>query len=181
MRGLVVVGLVALLGACSVEVDSADGPAGGYEMQIAADETTQIYLISGPDGVRTAARVEAGVSGVMDSNEARLALGEARAAAADAGPPSGNERVRIDLPGFEFSVAADENGAASERAQIKINAGGREVHVDASGEDEAGRAVVRITGASADDARDFINEAEDLTPETKQQMLTELGLAEAPQ
>jgi hypothetical protein len=175
MRSLVLLGFLAFLAACSVEVNGeADNPAGGYQVQVNADDSSHIVLITGPDGARAAARVEGGVSEIMDVNEARLALGEARAAVADAGAPE-DEQVAISLPGFQLSVAADDEGAGADRAQIKINAGGREVHVNADGE-ESGQAVVQITGASAADVRDFINEDEDLSAETKQQLLAELGL-----
>jgi hypothetical protein len=177
MRQLVLLGFLAFLAACSVEVSGdADNPAGDYRVQVDADENGHIFLVTGPDGTRSAARVEGGVSEIMDVNEARLALGEARAANADAGPPE-DEQVNITLPGFQLSVAADEEGAGSDRARVRINAGGREVHVDAAGE-QTGHAVVQISGASAADVRDFINEAEDLSAETKSQMLAELGLTE---
>lgn len=182
MRRLVILSLMALLGACSVEVGGdPDNPPGGYEMQVFAQDDAQIYLVTGPDGERAAARVDNGASSVIDANEARLALGEARAAAADAGPPPDDQHVHISLPGFELSVAADEDEASDglDRARIKIRAAGREVNVDAAGEDESGHAVVRISGASAEDARDFIDDAEDLSAETKQQMLSDLGLTAA--
>jgi hypothetical protein len=53
------------------------------------------------------------------------------------------------------------------------------VHVDAEdggpGENDD-RANVMITGATESDARDFINDAEDVSAEVKQQMLTAVGL-----
>lgn len=176
-----IVGAAALLCACSVDVESeraeAEGEAtpGGYSMQIVASEQGQIYLVTGPNEQMAAARVDHGASTLMDSAEARLAVGEARAAAADLGPPP--EVISIRAPGFEMTINADEDEAGEEgRAQVSISTGGREVSVDASGEDQAGQAVVRITGASASDARDFIDGAEELSAETKQQMRAALGL-----
>lgn len=178
MNRLLLLGFLAVLGACSVDVSTdAAGPAGAYELQIAANEATQFYLVTGPDS-RAAAKVENGVSSLVDPNEARLALGEARAAAADLEPMPEDHNVNIKLPGFELAVSGHEEG--QDRAQIAINAGGREVHVDASDGSRTGQALVHVTGASESDARDFINEAEDLSAETKAQMLDALGLTEAP-
>lgn len=187
MRYLVI-GLVALLGACSVETSgSGDGVAvastgsgGPYAFQIAANDDSQIYYVTGPEDRAAAARVRNGVSELIDPNEARLAVGEARAAAADLGPPQ-NEVVTIRAPGFSMSIAADDDSATGNdgRAQIAINAGGREVNIDANGEGEADGALVRISGASEDDAREFITDSDDLSAETKQQMLAALGLAAA--
>ena len=42
--------------------------------------------------------------------------------------------------------------------------------------DEDDTAFVRITGADEASARDFINDAEELSAETKSQMLSALGL-----
>lgn len=171
----------ALLGACSVEVDSeraeggGEAAPGGYSMQIVASEQGQIYLVTGPSEQLAAARVDNGVSTLMDAAEARLAVGEARAAAADLGPAP--EVISIRAPGFEMTINAEEDqGGEDGRAQVSISTGGREVSVDASGEDQTGQAVVRITGASESDARDFIDGAEELSADTKQQMRAALGL-----
>ena len=76
-------------------------------------------------------------------------------------------------------VAADEDNPNGDSATVLVNAGGRTVHVDAEdggpGENDD-RANVMITGATESDARDFINDAEDVSAEVKQQMLTAVGL-----
>ncbi|MGE0597535.1 MAG: hypothetical protein AB7P07_14320 [Hyphomonadaceae bacterium] len=182
MRGLLIAAAAGLLAACSVETSDGaavhvSGDAGPYEMQIAASDAAQIYYVTGPDDRAAAARVENGVSSVIDVAEARLAVGEARAAAADLGPIQ-DETLAIRVPGFSMTIAAEDDSAPGDsgRAQIAINAGGREVNVDASGDGEADGAIVRISGASEDDARDFIRDAEELSAETKDQMLAALGL-----
>jgi hypothetical protein len=85
----------------------------------------------------------------------------------------------LRLPGVDISVAADEDNANSDSATVHINAGGRTVHVDAEdggpGENDD-RANVRITGATEEDARDFINDAEDVSAEVRSQMLAAVGL-----
>lgn len=166
-----------LLAACSAEITTTgtgDDPTGGYTLQIVATDASETYYVTGPDDISAAARIVDGVSALIDSNEARLAVGEARATAADlAAPP---ERLAVRVPGFEMSIAAEDKGAGADgRARISINAGGRAVSVDANGSG-ADNAVVRITGADEGDARNFIRDADGLSSETKQQMLAALGL-----
>ena len=173
----------ALLGACSVDTlsNGAEDTAGGYEMQIAASADGQIYLVTGPDDSAVAARVaEGGGSELFEVDAARLALGEARAAAASAADlGDAPKHFAIRGPGFELSVdASDDSEGQDGRAQVSINAGGRQINVDASGRDSSGNAVVRIAGASAEDAREFINDADQLSAETRRQMLEQLGLAQ---
>jgi hypothetical protein len=89
------------------------------------------------------------------------------------------EVFAMRFPGVDISVAADADNPDSESATVRVNAAGRSVHVDA---DEGGpgdaddRANVRITGATEEDARDFINDAEDVSAEVKTQMLAAVGM-----
>ena len=176
-------GFLALgLAACSVAVDSSgDGQAsaaGSYTMEIRAGELEQTYLITTPDGRTVGARAAEGASALMDG-------ARAQALAAEAPPQSEDlpERVSIRLPGFEMTVAGEENAAEGDNGQVRIAVGGDDgqrvtVNADEGGPGEADdRAYVRITGADADGVRDFIAEQEELSAEVKAGMLAELGLS----
>ncbi len=166
-----------MLAACDGSYTSADngqGPAGGYTLEVRAVEGVQTYIVTAPDGRQTAARTAEGASALLDA-EAVQGLGEMQALNDEAQP----EVFAMRLPGVDISVAADGDNPNSESATVRVNAGGRSVHVDA---DEGGpgdaddRANVRITGANESDARDFINDAEEISAEVKTQMLAAVGL-----
>ncbi|MGE0742550.1 MAG: hypothetical protein AB7O98_14505 [Hyphomonadaceae bacterium] len=152
----------------------ADNPAGGYVMEVRAVEGAHTYIVTAPDGRVVAARAAEGVSALM-SEEATGRLGVAEALNAE--PPP--EVVSIRVPGFSMSIAADDENPNSESARVMINADGRNIAIDA---DEGGmgdgddRANVRITGASESDVRGFIADAEQLSAETRAEMLGALGL-----
>ncbi|MGQ0533234.1 MAG: hypothetical protein ACT4OF_11180, partial [Caulobacteraceae bacterium] len=153
---------------------STQDPAGGYTLEVRADESAQVYVVTAPDGRQTASRIADGASSLLDTS-AIQALGEMQPLNTEPQP----EVFAMRFPGVDISVGADENNPNSESATVRVNAAGRSVHVDA---DEGGpgdaddRANVRITGATEEDARDFINDAEDLSAEVKSQMLAALDL-----
>lgn len=166
-----------LLAACDGSYSSTEHvaePAGGYTLEVRAVEGVQTYIVTAPDGRQTAGRAAEGASALLDG-EAIQGLGDMQALNTEPQP----EVFAMRLPGVDISVAADADNPNSESANVRINAGGRSVHVDA---DEGGpgdaddRANVRITGATESDARDFINDAEELSADVKTQMLTAVGL-----
>jgi hypothetical protein len=165
--------LAACDGSYSSEADLQE-PAGGYTLEVRAEEEEQIYIVTAPDGRRTASRSADGVSSLLDSG-AIQALGDLQPLNTEPQP----EVFALRLPGVDISVAADEDNPNNESATVRVNAGGRSVHVDA---DEGGpgdsddRANVRITGATESEARDFINDADELSSEVKSQMLAALDL-----
>lgn len=169
---------LSMAAACNVTVNTGSNGeelAEGFTMEILADGDDQIYLVRHSDGRESAARVANGVSELID--------GRAALAAFDAAPQSfvaeaADADVSIKAPGFSLSVAGvQDNGNGEDgAARIEINAGGESVLVDAAGSDANGRARVRIGGADDEAARDFINGADDLSPETKAAMLAALGL-----
>lgn len=166
--------LAACDGSYSSADRDADNPAGGYTLEVRANENQQVYVVTAPDGRQSATRVADGASALLDASEIQL-LGDMQPLNTEPQP----EVFALRFPGVDISVAADEDNPNSESATVRVNAAGRSVHVDA---DEGGpgdaddRANVRITGASESDARDFINDAENVSPEVKTQMLAAVGL-----
>jgi hypothetical protein len=178
MRALFVTLFAPLvLAACEASYDArspTQAPAGGYILEVRADEDAQVYIVTAPDGRQTASRHTGGTSTLLDTG-AIQALGDMTPINTEPRP----EVFALRFPGVDISVAADEDNPNSESATVRVNAAGRSVHVDA---DEGGpgdsddRANVRITGATEEDARDFINDAEDISPDVKSQMLAALSL-----
>lgn len=172
--------LPLVLAACdgsysSTDADSqAQDPAGGYTLEVRAVEGVETYIVTAPDGRQTASRVAEGASALLDAN-AIQGLGDMEPIVGEPNP----EVFALRLPGVDISVAADEDNPNGDSATVRVNAGGRSVHVDAEdggpGENDD-RANVRITGATESDARDFINDAEDISAEVKTQMLAAVGL-----
>lgn len=146
-------------------------PDEGYRMQVFATEAGKTYLVARPDGVQVAAMVDAsGAAKLVDAGDAHGAIADA----AGASPTPSAEQVDVSLPGFRLKVAADEGGG--DAAQVHIEAGGAKVEVNASDGPGSEQAVVRVAGASAEDAREFIADAEGLTPDVRAAMLEKLGL-----
>lgn len=149
-------------------------PAGGYTLEVRAVEGVQTYIVTAPDGRQTAARAAEGASSLLDA-EGIQSLGAMEPLNDEPSP----EVFAMRIPGVDISVSADESDPNNERASVRVNAAGRSVHVDA---DEGGpgdaddRANVRISGATEEDARDFINDAEDVSDEVKTQMRAAVGL-----
>ncbi|MBL8544956.1 MAG: hypothetical protein JNL81_00745 [Hyphomonadaceae bacterium] len=170
--------LPLMLAACDASVSSngeqlADA-TGGYTLEVRAVEGVQTYIVVAPDGRRTAGRAAEGASALLDE-EAIQGLGDMQPLNTEPQP----EVFALRLPGVDISVAADADNPNSESASVRVNAGGRSVHVDAdegAPGDSDDRANVRITGATEEDARDFINDAEEISAEVKTQMLAAVGL-----
>jgi hypothetical protein len=85
------------------------------------------------------------------------------------------------MPGFDLSIGAteDDAGGDSGRVAISVGDGQRRVEVNANegGPGDAdNRAYVRITGADEAAVRNFITEADSLSPAVQAQMLAELGM-----
>ena len=177
MRGLflALIAPVALLACDGSYTASGDqAPAGGYTLEVRASENIQTFIVTAPDGAMVAAANTSGASALLDAG-AIQALGEMQPLNAEPQP----EVFALRFPGVDISVAADADNPNSESATVRVNAGGRSVFVDAQeggpgdGDD---RANVRITGATEEDARDFINDAEQLSDEVKTRMIAALGL-----
>lgn len=170
MRGFLAAFAAVFLAACAVEQHDQ---AGGYTLEVRAAGDAQVFLVTAPDGRAVAGRAADGVSALMDAEAARAfnVLPEG----AEALP----EVMALRLPGFELSIAAEDGDVeGADGARVSINAAGRQIQVNARDDDGGnnGRAHVRITGASADDARGFINDAEELSAEVKAEMISALDL-----
>lgn len=150
----------------------SDNPAGGYTLEVRADQDVQVFMVTAPDGRMVAGRATDGVSSLMDGEAARAFT--VMPASQEPLP----EVMALRLPGFDLAISAKEDGSGEEGARVSINAGGRQVEVNAQDDGGGGseRAHVRITGASESDARDFVAEADDLSPAVQAEMLTALGL-----
>jgi hypothetical protein len=180
MRWVIAVLALGLAGACdegSATVGGKGGARGsGYTLEVRALDGAQTFIVTAPDGRVVGARAAEGASALMDSARAQALLNDPPPVGADDVP----ERVAIRLPGFDLSVAADEDDANGDHGRVNLSIGGQQrivVNADEGGPGDADdRAYVRITGADEDATRDFVNDAEELSGEVKQQMLTELGL-----
>lgn len=175
---VLIVGLAALAAACSAEVgENSVAPGESYTLEVRAAGGEQTYLVIAPDGRVVGARAAEGASALMDAERAR-------AFAAD--PPAQGETppevMSLRLPGLDMQINADEDDANGDNGRVALSLG-REgqnivVNADEGGPGEADdRAYVRITGADRDAARDFINDAEELSADVKAQMLAALGIA----
>jgi len=178
MRILIIV-MAALAGACTADVDGAAAPGDGYILEVRASAAEQTYLITTPDGRVVGARAAEGASALMNDDRAR--------ALASDPPPQGElppEVMSLRLGGFEMNINAEEDDAGGDSGRVAISLGGDDrnivVNADEGGPGEADdRAYVRITGVDVATVRDFIQDAEELSPEVKAEMLAELGLAAA--
>jgi hypothetical protein len=155
--------------------DNAGVEAPGYTLDVFAHDAEQIYLVSHSDGRAAAARAQGATSEVLTPEAARALLTERQTALTGA---EGEEVVGVRGPGFSLSIKGDENAAEGEEGavQIAVNTGQGGMTIDARDEGENDHARVRITGADEATARDFINDAEELSPEVKAAMLASLRL-----
>jgi len=177
LAALAALGLVAACDASEVEVNGVEvGEPGGYTIEIRASDLEQTYLILTPDGRTVGARSAEGASALMDGTRAQALAAEA--------PLRNDEEVpevfSMRVPGFEMSVGGNEDDASGDNGQVRMNIGGGRqnitVHADEGGPGEADdRAYVRITGMDEEAVREFIAEADELSPAVQAQMLTELG------
>ena len=181
-----IVALALGAAACDGAVTTSDGKQGaapqGYTMEVRANANQQTYLISAPDGRIVGAQSAEEASALMDTSRARTLMAE---------PPPRMEDVpnvmSLRLPGFDMSIGGEDNGENGDskdddHGQVHLSIGSVhgqhvEVRADEGGPgDEDDRAFVRITGANEEAVRDFLDDAEDLSPEVKRQMLAGLGL-----
>lgn len=184
MRAVMAVVALAVLAGCGMSVESggasSDGPSdggGGYTLEIRADAAQQTYLVTTPDGRTVGARAAEGASALMDTTRAQALAGEP--------PPQGGEElpevVSMRLPGFEMSVSGNDEDQSGENGRVALSIGGGEqnivVHADEGGPGEADdTAYIRITGADEAAVRDFVRDAEELSPEVKTELLAALNL-----
>ena len=182
MRALIAVLALAVLAGCDASVESSGGDnasssSGGYTLEIRADAAQQTYLITTPDGRTVGARAAEVASALMDTSRAQALAGEP--------PPQGSEElpevVAMRLPGFEMSVSGNDEDKSGENGRVALSIGGGEqnivVHADEGGPGEADdTAYVRITGADEAAVRDFVRDAEELSPEVKTELLAALSL-----
>lgn len=173
--------LALALAACDGSVETADTgentSPGGYTMEIRASEAQQAYIVIAPDGRTVGARAVGDISALMDNDRVQSLLSEP--------PPVGEDAVEVmslRMPGFNLSIGADGEDASGENGRVNIAMGAGEgqqitVNADEGGPGEADdRAFVRITGADEQAVREFIAEADKLSPEVRTQMLTGIGL-----
>lgn len=100
-----------------------------------------------------------------DSHDTQAAAAPAAAApgaAADGKPPASSNN------------ASDQHG----RGHVALNIGGFSMEAEGNGDDGNGRAHVHFEGLSAHDARRFITDADELSPQVQSQMLTAIGLSQ---
>lgn len=174
---LAVAVLAAACGQVSVSADGDRGHAGGYTMEVRADQGEEVYLVTAPDGRIAAARAAQGASTLLRGRAVQALANQPMPA------PDGDAQVAFKVPGLDVQVQGDDPDGAgdSENAHVTVNAGGQHIEVNAQENgpgDADDRAHVRITGADEEAARNFINEQDDLSAEVKTQMLAELGLSE---
>lgn len=179
MRAVIAV-LALALAACDPSVDTKSGEEAaapeGYTMVIRATAGEQTYLITAPDGRTVGARAAEGASALMESSRAQSLIGEPAPRMEEV-----PEVMALRLPGFEMSIGGTEGEAGEDSGQVKLSIGDGaqrvEVNADEGGPGEADdRAFVRITGADEEAVREFIAEADELSPDVRTQMLAGLGL-----
>lgn len=169
-------GLAACDGTTTVTTDSGSASApGGYTLEIRATEAVQSYLVITPEGRTVGARAADGASALMEAGRAQALAGEP--------PPEGVETpevMSIRLPGFQMAIGASEEDANGDNGSVSLSFGGAQniiVRANEGGPGDADDvAFVRISGVDAAAVRDFITDADELSPAVQAQMLAELGL-----
>lgn len=170
-----IAGLALMATACDASVQSGGGAtmpdASGYTLEIRATDAEQLYVVTAPDGTSVGARAAGGASALMDAGGMQ--------AFAEAPPPEpmGEEALAFRAPGLSLSITGDGDADGDGGGAVAINVGGQSINVNAHEGGEGGdRAHVRIAGVSAQDARDFIVEADEISPAVQSQMLAALNL-----
>jgi hypothetical protein len=177
MRAWIIASVLALA-ACDASVQSGDdlegGPQQGYTMEIRASDDAQLFVVTAPDGTQVGARAADGASALMDAS------GIQQFAATPEPEQVGEEVVSIRAPGVNFAISGSDEGPNSDEGSVKMSfgSGGQSVEINATDDPAGDRAHVRITGASAEDVREFIGEAEELSADTQAQMLAALNLGQ---
>jgi hypothetical protein len=159
--------------ACSVEtggegasVNVETGASGGYMLDVRADETARAYIVTSPDGKSVAGEVRDGASALVEQGRIAALLGPPPT-------PGDDPKVAIKAPGFSLNIDGNERAGG----RVAIDVGGKTVvDVTGSGDGDAAHARVHIAGVDANAAKDFIEDADKLSPEVKAQMMAELGL-----
>jgi hypothetical protein len=199
-----IVGLAILAAACSVETNGRGGH-GGYTVDIRAADNDAVYVVTGPDGRVAAARAHEGTSAMLDPQALQQALAAMPAPATNsryddhqvsirapgfslqasgddddansAGGPARHDQPVTTTPASSQKPAASSDGSDQHgRGHVTMNIGGFSMEADGNGDDGNGRAHVHFAGLSAHDARHFITDADELSPEVQTQMLAALGL-----
>lgn len=152
---------------------SGSEKSGGWRMSVVADEKAKVFLLRRPDGLMAAAKVEGQKSSLMEAGEAQAMVSEQDAAFL-AGNMTGGDRVSIKVPGFSLDV--QDGGDGSDRGNVFIKAGGRTIDVKGGDGGDGERAVVNIGGGTAEDAANFIEEADGLDEATQAALKQALGL-----
>jgi len=194
-RALIVLAAVAA-GACSVDV-KGDKLGGPYSIEIREVGDTHLYVVRGPGGKVAAARAGGGSSALLNADQMQRAMAAMPPPNSKPGADD-DQSVSIHAPGFSMqvhgdraNVDGDQSGAGAAHAaashghdgngHVTMNIGGFGLHVDADdgGPGDANdRAQVTLTGMSAHDARHFITEQDDLSPQVQSQMIAALGLSQ---
>jgi len=172
--------LAALCAACS----PLAGHKGGYNLEIRASDDAQFFLVTTPDGHVVGARASKGQSAMMDDDAIHALLATTPAAATTSatdtstGTSTNPNNVSIQAPGVSIQASGDDNGKDNGDAHVTLGGGnnGPGIHIDAHGNGDSGNAHVVINGVDAKTAHDFITGADDLSSDTKAQMLAALGM-----
>ena len=198
-----IVGLAILAAACSVETNGRGGH-GGYTVDIRAADNDAVYIVTAPDGRVAAARSHEGASAMLDPQALQQALAAMPAPSTNA--RYDDHQVSIRAPGFSLQASGDDDDEANAdshdhqttttsasgekpaagstsndqhgRGHVSMNIGGFSMDAEGNSEDGNGRAHVHFAGLSAHDARHFITEADELSPQVQSQMLAALGLTQ---
>lgn len=180
--------LGALLCACTAEGVSA-GSAEGYTLSLSALDAEDkgeelVLLIRAEDGRAAAAMIEGGASTLIEPAEAEALLADSAAtlerdaplAKGESAENPTSDRVSLRLPGV--SIEADSREGGADRARVSLGFGKHQIQVDAHDGETNGndRALVRISGADAKAAREFIEKQDGLSTEVRRQLLEKLGL-----
>ncbi len=184
LRALMLGYMLAVLAACDGVSTSPDGDlegapgAGGYTIEIRASASDQTFLVTAPDGRVVGARAAEGASMLMENDRAMALAG---APPTQGEPPP--EVVSLRVPGFNLRIGGVDENADGESGQVAISMGANgqniEINADEGGPGDADdRAHVRIIGADEQAVREFIAEADELSPSVQAQMLAGLGIAE---
>jgi hypothetical protein len=198
-----IVCLAVLAAACSVETNR-NGRQGGYTVDIRAADNDVVYVVTAPNGHVAAARSHDGTSAMLDPQALQQAL--AAMPAVTTNPRYDDHSVSIRAPGFSLQASGDDDtadsavgddahpatGAAPDakpaagasgndthgRGHVTMNLVGFSLEAEGNGDEGDGRAHVHFGGLSERDARRFIVDADELSPNVQSQMLAALGLSQ---